>query len=318
MGLGLSVGVASEQIYPTIIDNLVSQGAIDTPAFSLYLDSISQSSGSFLFGGLDTKKYIDTLTTLLLEADTLHGSDNVTSYAVSLEGLSVDGVDTPSLKTKAIFDTGATLILLPGRIAKPIFDKFGIVTIPDLPTPFVDCATARKKEFKKARFNFQFNGKTIFVPIREMIVDSFATEQDIFKTRLLKSYFKDMDKVCMFGIANADNYKTQAPPSDPYGIGSDNTPSADEPEYALLGDTFLRSAYLVYDLAGQKISIAQAYPKSNDTNVVHLKANSTIPSIKGMDAPDASVWEESSAAFATAPSAALAGAVALFAAVLAL
>lgn len=282
MGLGMSVGVAAKKEYPTIIDNLVSQGHIDTAAFSLYLDSVTESHGTFLFGGIDTKKYVGDLATLPLVADDIHGSDNVTSYAVDLTGFSVDGVSLPSLKTKAILDTGATLVLLPGRVVTPIYAKLGVVSVTGIATPFIDCSGSTKKDGKdnltKTKFKFEFNGKTISVPLKEMIVNSFDDHQDIFKSSLLKSQFKDFDKVCMFGIANADDYKTQEP--DPLG-GSGS--SSNEPEYALLGDTFLRSAYVVYDLARQEVAIAQSYPKSNETNIVTLKANSSIPSIKGME-----------------------------------
>lgn len=37
MGLGFSKNVASGSQYPTIVDNMVSQGLIDTPAYSLWL-----------------------------------------------------------------------------------------------------------------------------------------------------------------------------------------------------------------------------------------------------------------------------------------
>lgn len=37
MGLGFKANVAATKEYPTVVDNMVSQGFIDTPAFSLYL-----------------------------------------------------------------------------------------------------------------------------------------------------------------------------------------------------------------------------------------------------------------------------------------
>ncbi|KGQ07196.1 putative aspartic-type endopeptidase OPSB [Beauveria bassiana D1-5] len=316
MGLGMSIAVAAKKKYPTIVENLVSQGLIDTPAFSLYLDAITETHGSFLFGGIDTKKYIGDLATLPLVADDIHGSENVTSYAVELGSFTVDGVSTPTLKTKAILDTGATLILLPGRVVKPIFETLRIVTIPGVATPFIDCGAAKGSKIK---FKFQFKGKTIEVPFKEMIINSFEDNQDLFKSSSLRSTFRNMDKVCMFGIASADDYKTQEP--DPFGSGSS---SSNEPEFALLGDTFLRSAYVVYDLAGQEVGLAQAYPKSNETNVVALKANSKIPSIKGMDAPpddtgaDTGTNKDNAAGIARAPSAAAAAMALVVAAVAAL
>ncbi|ATY60532.1 candidapepsin-4 precursor [Cordyceps militaris] len=312
MGLGMSVGVAAKRKYPTIIDNLVSQGLIETAAFSLYLDAITESHGTFLFGGIDTKKYIGDLATLPLVADDIHGSENVTSYAVDLVGFTADDISLPTLKTKAILDTGATLVLLPGRVVTPINQKLGVVAIKGVATPFIDCGAASKNA--KIKFNFQFNGKTIVVPLKEMIIDSFTDHQDLFQSPNLRSYFKNFDRVCMFGIASADDYKTQEP--DPLGSGGD---ASNEPEYALLGDTFLRSAYVVYDLARQELALGQAYPKSNETNIVTLKANSPIPSIKGMDAPAAEeTAKDSAAAVARVPSAATAVVLALAAAVAAL
>ena len=37
MGLGFKANVAAQVEYPTVLDNMVSQGYVDTPAFSLYL-----------------------------------------------------------------------------------------------------------------------------------------------------------------------------------------------------------------------------------------------------------------------------------------
>lgn len=39
LGLGLSEGVAAGEQYPTVVDNLVSEGYIERAAFSLYLVS---------------------------------------------------------------------------------------------------------------------------------------------------------------------------------------------------------------------------------------------------------------------------------------
>lgn len=37
MGLGYSTNVAADKPYPVVVDNMVTQGLINTPAFSLYL-----------------------------------------------------------------------------------------------------------------------------------------------------------------------------------------------------------------------------------------------------------------------------------------
>lgn len=51
----------------------------------------------------------------------------------------------------------------------------------------------------------------------------------------------------------------------------------------ILGDTFLRSAYVVYDLTHNEIGFAQANFGSTTSNIVELKAaNSGIPSLTGV------------------------------------
>jgi hypothetical protein len=267
MGLGMKVAVAARKVYPTIIDNLVSQGFIDTPAFSVYLDSLSEDSGTILFGGIDTKKYVGSLTTLPLKPDTLSDFDNITSYSVDLKGFSVDGgIDTPDLSTSAIFDTGSTLTLLPENVVQPIYDKLDVKTIADIPTPFIDCKYAQD-EYNKYKFNFKFDGVTITVPLRELVVDSLGELQETLKENyFFKDSFKDFGEICLFGIVDGGGYVVD-----------------DAPKYALLGDTFLRSAYVVYDLANQQLAVAPAYTKSEESNIVTLKANSSLPKIKGMD-----------------------------------
>lgn len=56
VGVGLAQNEASFYKYPTIIDQMASQGLIKSRAFSLYLDGPDSSSGSIVFGGVDTKK----------------------------------------------------------------------------------------------------------------------------------------------------------------------------------------------------------------------------------------------------------------------
>ncbi len=279
MGLGMSVAVASNKKYPTIVDNLVSHGIIDTPAFSLYLDSVSQDKGSILFGGIDTKKYVGNLALLPLKPDTLSGFENVTSYSVDLKGFTVDGgIDVPAnVSTGAIFDTGSTISLMPESVVKPIWDKFKIATVLQMPTPFIDCKYAGKK-YNKYKFNFQFDGVNITVPLKALVVDSLDSDvQSELKSNFLtESDFKGFDKICMFGIGNGGSF-----------VQSDS--SSEAPKFALLGDTFLRSAYVVYDLANQQLGLAPAYLNSDDSNVVALKANSTLPVIKGMDGKSCSL-----------------------------
>jgi hypothetical protein len=44
--------------YPNLVDQMVSQGLINTKAYSLYLDDLEEATGSILFGGVDTDKFM--------------------------------------------------------------------------------------------------------------------------------------------------------------------------------------------------------------------------------------------------------------------
>ena len=53
-----SVTSFSSVPYPNLIDQMVSQGLINTKAYSLYLDDLEEATGSILFGGIDTDKFV--------------------------------------------------------------------------------------------------------------------------------------------------------------------------------------------------------------------------------------------------------------------
>ncbi|CAK1358243.1 unnamed protein product [Cercospora beticola] len=92
--------------------------------------------------------------------------------------------------------------------------------------------------------DFKFTDqKTIQVPMNEMVI-------------------RYPRNVCVFGIL---------PSGD----------SSFEESYYILGDTFLRSAYVVYDLARNEISLAQTVFNSTDDNIVELTNNTEVPSEAG-------------------------------------
>lgn len=44
--------------YKSIIDTMVDQGLINTKSYSLYLDDLTAKTGSVIFGGADTQKFM--------------------------------------------------------------------------------------------------------------------------------------------------------------------------------------------------------------------------------------------------------------------
>ena len=62
MGVGYDTNEASyvRKVfeYPSVVDQMVSEGLIATKAYSLYLDDLTAKTGNILFGGADTAKFM--------------------------------------------------------------------------------------------------------------------------------------------------------------------------------------------------------------------------------------------------------------------
>lgn len=200
----------------------------------------------------------------------LSNSGETTSYNVKLEGFDIKSpsgdkkVDITQLNAYAILDSGSTISLLPEDQVKSIWDEFGVLAFSDVLAPFIDCAYAGELG-RGYVFEFRFDGKTIQVPMDEMVIDAYADIQDqIFNDPSLKAIFNDWKGACMFGIGSAADF----------GINSK--------KFTLLGATFLRSAYVVYDLANNQLAIAQANLNSTQENVVEITAGK-LPVVIGVD-----------------------------------
>ncbi|KAM0461874.1 hypothetical protein ACHAPV_002629 [Trichoderma viride] len=271
MGLGFRSNEAAAIKYPTVIENMVSQKIIAMPAFSLYLNDLQTSQGSILFGGVDTDKFHGGLATLPFKSlpASVSKTSDIVMYAVQLNGFKVSGLDTPAVNATAVLDSGSTISLLPGDVVQAVWKQFGVMNVQGIPNPFVDCAKANLKD---TSLSFQFTNKTIKVPIDEMVINNLASVQDqIFSDPTLKQVFKGWSGVCTFGMASTSDF----------GISSD--------QFVLLGDTFLRSAYVVYDLQNQQVGIAQATLNSTSSSIIEFQAGSkSIPGPASTGSDDSS------------------------------
>ncbi|OBT77750.1 hypothetical protein VF21_03810 [Pseudogymnoascus sp. 05NY08] len=263
MGIGYNSSVAAATIYPNIIDQMVNQGLINTRAYSLWLDDLSAATGQVLFGGIDTAKYDGSLSILPVLGDDKGGRPS--SFAVGLYGMSVGHAGKMSSITSSdfgipvILDSGTTHTLLPKAVVNPIINGLGAYDFTSqIGAILVDCGL--RTENPDFIFGYKFgnstNAPTIYVNLSELILDFPSLDQS-----LLKDSFKDWDSVCYLAIA-------------------DSSTITDHPIY-LLGDTFLRSAYVVYDIDNDEIGIAQSNFNSETNKIVEILAGEKIPSIKG-------------------------------------
>lgn len=208
------------------------------------------AQGSLLFGGIDTAKYSGTLSSLKIYPDSRDGV--VSSFAVALTSIfaiSPSGSDTltaSNFAVAAILDSGTSLTYLPDDVAKVVFKEFGASFNHNLGYT-IPCNVANVQ----GSLNFGFggpNGPVIKVPISELVFP--LTDNN---NRPIT--YKNGQQACGLGLDSA----------------------GDGP--VLLGDTFLRSAYVVYDLHNNRIGIAQTNFNATESNVVAFPSlGAPIPS----------------------------------------
>ena len=224
------------RVAPTVVEQLKLQGLTNRNAYSMWLNTLSADHGSILFGGLDSAKYHGPLISLPMQ--TASGSGNVTDLAVTLSSVAIqldDGslkqLSDPNLAVPAVLDTGTFDTELPADIANAITTGMGAVSSGG--QQFVPCLFATAAN---ATLIYQFGGPTgptIHVPLSEMVTDANFT-------------FADGTPACYLGINPVDT-----------SLGG----------IILFGDTFLRSAYVVYDLENLQIALAQANANSTASDV---------------------------------------------------
>ena len=238
----------SGQTYPNFPQVLKSSGSIKTQAYSLWLNDVKASTGSILFGGVDTAKYHGDLTVLPVLPDAQSGG--LTSFTVALDNFEVIGKGGQSqysqknLALPVVLDSGTTLTYLPDQIANDVITGVGAANSQEYGV-VVPCSVANSP----ATINFGFgaaNGATIAAPIGQFVLP--------FPAGTKSPHFRNNNaEACLWGLL----------------------PAGGQPN--LLGDTFLRSAYVVYNLDGKQIGLAATNFNSSDSNVQEIAQTSSIP-----------------------------------------
>ncbi|KAK6500245.1 hypothetical protein TWF481_010592 [Arthrobotrys musiformis] len=262
MGIGFPSNTASRVAYPGLVQNLVSNGLINSHAYSLYLNDQESEKGSILFGGIDTKKYLGELIGLPIQLET--GMIEATDFLVALNSIGFIGdngteITVSTRKLGAVLDSGSSLTYLPNNTVTPIVKKVGGVWDHDLQAYVVPCSLSdNHNNFVTYQFGGS-NGPKIKIAMEELT--NYVTD--------IKGHVwtdEDGNPVCTFGIQ-----------PQPNGFG----------DTYIFGDTFLRSAYVVYDLDGQKIWMAQTIFNATESNILAI-GNSTVtksgvPNAKGVE-----------------------------------
>lgn len=259
MGLGYSLNEATalRHLYPNIPEVLVEAGVINSRLYSVYLNDWQSTSGSVLFGGIDTSKYRGPLQTVNILPDLQVGGvfqfvTTVTDFSVTVDGDTTQvwtggaaGVgayasDTPSLPV--LLDTGSAAWSVPPGYYREIVSYFPYVQSQGL----CRCSDVDPSDTITLTFDGLID---ITVPASEFIVPIYnRTTTEEYET-----------------AGGADQCIMMIVPSEGTGMGFDT-----------LGDAVLRSMYVVYDLDNGQMSLAQANVGSDaapDVQVVEAGPN---------------------------------------------
>lgn len=240
IGIGYPTGESQvenqgQAVYKNLPAQMVDQGMINSYAYSLWLNDLNASTGNILFGGVDTARYHGSLATLPLQE--VGGS--VSQFPITLTQMTFGSVViAKNLALALALVSGNTLTYLPNALAQAIFQEVGAFFDENSGEAFIPCSQASVP----GTLNFTFSSVTIAVPMRELVLDVLTNGGNGAPSTI----GGQGTPACVFGIA----------------------PALDTP--LQLGATFMRSAYIVFDIDNNEISLAQANFDVNGTDILEI------------------------------------------------
>lgn len=218
--------------YPNLPQVLVHSGLIKAHAYSLWLDDRHSSTGTILFGGVDAAKYHGTLKTVPIQP--INGQ--YAQFVIALTSVSMNAgsskhrLAASSFPIGVLLDSGTSLTYLPPQVVTTIYNKLGAVYDGARGIAFAPCSLVNQK----IHFSFTFSAAQVHVSITDLI------------RRWGGLQFQNGKHACAFGIV-------------PSTSGS-----------FVLGDTFLRSADVVFDMDNNEISLANAKYNPSSNNILEI------------------------------------------------
>ncbi|KAI9313938.1 aspartic peptidase domain-containing protein [Dichotomocladium elegans] len=241
--------------YDPFVFSLIKQGIIQEPVFSIYMGNLFDKgwAGDLLLGGIDPSRYQDSLVYAPVRA--AESGEPLTYWmchgqAIRLHDPSLGNAPLVDLDTSRgmIIDTGTTLTYMDYPMAEAIVTHVAgtkVILDDGSGTFIVPCSMTRKRDAMTLELAMadadNSTAAVIRVPIRDLFIP-------------LDSDSLDTATQCMFGIAPW----TGSSSSDSDTSRSKQEKSLGSQGLILLGDTVLRSTYLVFDLGQDRIGFAKA------------------------------------------------------------
>ncbi|GMM35612.1 hypothetical protein DASC09_029370 [Saccharomycopsis crataegensis] len=248
-GIGLQ-GLDSLGMHDNLPLRLVDSGHINRAVYSQYLNDYNATTGSILFGAVDSSKYTGNLTTfpLLIIDDYVHPSTfHITCDSIDLTYASNNSVasNVSSAKHPILFDSGTSLLILP----QTVFDWFGVAFEQISFIEELDGYLARCDVLEEYNFDITLQGVTYSIPL---------------------SFFgAPMTQVADLMTGENSKYKNADYCYLLIDVSTDNTMTA--------GDSLSRWFYVVYDLTNYELSLAQAVFNSTEEDIQVISALGKIP-----------------------------------------
>lgn len=261
-------------------DLLVEQGLINTTAYSIWMDDEAATSGSLLFGAIDTSKFTGNLTRIQSSYSYIDMMVQVVGINATMTASSpitiTGGTDEDSSSTDsetdgdipiftATYSPPDTLSIVPSVIASQIWQIVGAYYQEDYGLALIGCSAASDTTMN---FTMQLGSQGADGPIiTATMSDLVIPSSELNLSSQTSSYYSDIDgDVCVFGVQNSSVLGY----TDSYGYGS---------QAYSLGSTMLRRTYSVFDLANSEVAIAPVvFGASEASNIVPFTSyGATVP-----------------------------------------
>ncbi|KEQ89549.1 acid protease [Aureobasidium pullulans EXF-150] len=244
--------------HPSLIETLVKAKAISSRLFSIYLNTLDHY-GSILFGGVDTAKYKNPLTTL----NCLNDEGVVNNWDLTLQEVTMQPYGGPnqtllrSTKDRPLTtlpDTGTPDWQLPTSAYYKVIGYAGVQRLEDIyegadPQTFVrPCSDVAYGIVNTTRFQLTLSGNGTNSATLDFEL------ADLFKPITTKAGASTTDEdgqpLCQLQVAEVP----------------------EDASFMITSGSVMRAGYWVFDLDNGQISVGQANLRANSSNVVQVQA----------------------------------------------
>lgn len=224
--------------YENLPRKLKSAGLTTSTAYSLWLNDQHSSGGSIMFGGYDRAKIVGGELFTLSLVPTVD-KDKVTEFAVQLEAVKVAGKKYGD-RSNVVLDSGTTMTILPKEQIEPIVQLTGASYSQEVSSYIFNCS--------------DMSAQTSATTVEFVFVDNSAISVQL----------KDLVSVLSYADGSPDTYV------DGTLVCLVNVQEARKKQPSILGASFLRSAYVVYDIDNEQVSLGNARYNVTEEDVVDL------------------------------------------------